>query len=320
VASVGVGGIVTTPVYLLTSLAQTASGARVMAQMEVTPQLDKWSFSLGGALTFAGPSPTFGSPMSAGLVVNGTDWVDSTDKSSCGEAPLPAKPAIGVFDDPNNPTSPTALDTVINSLGKPQNYIGAHAAPDVENVFTALGGTNEAGGLADLTNTIKDMTQNGSGVYYNASDPAYGGTVSNFDLGHFDSGGNCARPAINFIDGNAIMGPQSGCGLLVVTGNLEFHGDYNWKGLILIIGKGSATFNGGGNGQVTGAVFIANLNGPIVNGVQTLGSPTANYAGGGGNAIQYDHCNAENMLAKVPHQNFPSKLPTKIISLRYLDY
>ncbi len=73
--------------------------------------------------------------------------------------------------------------------------------------------------------------------------------------------------------------------------------------------------NGGGNGQVTGAVFLANTSA----GGTTLGSPNANWSGGGGNGIQYDHCWAENMLAKIPFTPQLSPGSLDVISLRFLD-
>ena len=42
----------------------------------------------------------------------------------------------------------------------------------------------------------------------------------------------------------------SGSGILLVEGNLTMSGTPNFNGLILVIGKGSVTKNGGGNGTL----------------------------------------------------------------------
>ena len=106
--------------------------------------------------------------------------------------------------------------------------------------------------------------------------------------------GTAANPAINVVYGNFSMGPTTGYGILVVTGTLTISGNYGWNGLILVIGSGASVMSGGGNGQIVGAVYVANTSG------NTFGSPTASWNGGGGNGIQYDHCWADYMLGKIP--------------------
>jgi len=46
----------------------------------------------------------------------------------------------------------------------------------------------------------------------------------------------------------------SGCGLLLVEGDVEFHGDFTWYGAILI--KGALHLTGGGTKQVTGGIVV----------------------------------------------------------------
>jgi Tfp pilus assembly protein PilX len=50
-----------------------------------------------------------------------------------------------------------------------------------------------------------------------------------------------------------LTGGSSGCGLLLVNGNLEVEGGFSWYGLVLA--TGSITFLGGGEKNVTGAVM-----------------------------------------------------------------
>jgi hypothetical protein len=48
-------------------------------------------------------------------------------------------------------------------------------------------------------------------------------------------------------------GGTSGCGILIVDGDLELNGGFQWNGIV--IASGSITFSGGGNKNVTGGVL-----------------------------------------------------------------
>jgi hypothetical protein len=88
------------------------------------------------------------------------------------------------------------------------------------------------------------------------------------------------------------LGPNTGYGLLVVTGNFHYQGNSGWKGIILVIGDGTTTFdgNGGGNGEFDGAVFVATTR--DASGTQLANFGTANYdiSGGGGNGVYFNSC------------------------------
>jgi hypothetical protein len=278
-------------VYMLTALAVThnGSGARAMAQME-TDVRPPWEFKLGGALTLAGPSPTFGSPNSNIFPINGND------ANSCAQTTYPPMPAIGVYDDPNNPTSPTAQEDVIDGLGKPKNYIGAQSSPDIENVFDSIG--TDPSQLNALVTDIASQpgTTNVTGPATSIPNP-----------------GTAANPTTTVVNGDlTLSGNPSGYGVLVVTGNLTLNGDFTWHGVILVIGNAVVNNQGGGNGQITGAVYVANTNG------SNLGTPTFNWNGGGGNGIQYDHCWADNLLNKYPPT--PSTKSMQVLSSRMLQF
>jgi hypothetical protein len=305
-AQIGPGSSTLSNVYLLTSLAQTPSGARAMAQMEVAVIYDQFSLSLGGALTLAGPSPVFATPHSMPFQMIGNDCptCGTPPASGCNTTPLPSKPAIGVYDNPNNPTDPTAVSSVISSLAKPNNYIGVHSAPDVENAYASL---------QDLTPQSLTAFVNTVCAVANSQGTQYGSNPSSINLG------SPSNPAINCVQGDYTMGPTTGYGILLVTGTLYFHGNYGWNGLILVIGNGASIMDGGGNGQITGAVFVADTNGGTPPG-SALGSPNVSWAGGGGNGIQYDHCWADDMLAKIPYTPAYSHKALQVVSLRTLEY
>jgi len=293
------------PVYTLTSLAQTVSGSRKMTQMEVAAQ-PPGNFGLGGALTLIGPNPTFGTPHSNNFQMIGTDCPTcGTPPSNCDTSQTyPAKPAIGIVD-PTGATNPSAVQTVINSLAKPQNYIGINSAPDVENAnlnFTAQE-------LDSLVAAACGVAQT-NGTQYCASNAPTGcvGPAPNSV-----SLGTTTNPVIDCIQGDFTMGPSTGYGILVVTGQLSFHGNYGWNGLVLVIGSGASVMSGGGNGQIVGSVFVANTAGGTLNPVNV------SWNGGGGNGIQYDHCWADNMLSLIPFSQ-PSPNAMKVLSQRMLEY
>jgi len=51
-----------------------------------------------------------------------------------------------------------------------------------------------------------------------------------------------------------LTGESSGCGILLVEGDLAVHGGFQWYGVIMV--TGSLTFSGGGGKNVTGAVLV----------------------------------------------------------------
>ena len=67
--------------------------------------------------------------------------------------------------------------------------------------------------------------------------------------------GTDANPMLTFVDGDVDL--TGGAGLLIVTGNLTMNGNPSFKGLILVLGEGSLSRDGGGNAEILGAIVIA---------------------------------------------------------------
>ncbi|HET7215800.1 MAG TPA: hypothetical protein VFL79_19580, partial [Terriglobia bacterium] len=322
------------PVYMLTSLAVTKTGARAMAQMEVgvTPPT---KFQLGGALTLAGANPNFSTPNSAGFVVNGNDAAAAAsatnpEPSTCNGKAGVALPSIGVADSIaqscvangtfvnkcgqtvqcNGSIDPcTGLPTPNSSgLGKPDNYIGVSGtAPDVQVVPGANPDPSQ------LTQTVNDI-YNQPGT--NLVGPTFATCTNSASntCGSFTNANLPASSATNLqttvVNGNlTISGSTSGYGVLVVTGNLILNGDFTWHGLVLVIGAALTTENGGGQGQITGSMYVGNTSGA---------ASTFTWNGGGGNGIQYDHCWADDLLSKFPPN--ASDQPLQVLSTRMLEY
>jgi len=289
-------------IYNLTSLAVTKSGARTMMQMEATTPVAGWA-SLG-ALTIDGPAdPSILFPNSQPFVIHGAD------NNSCAETAEPVHPAIAAYDDPNSPTDVSSVDTIIDALPRPDHYTGAGGTPSVVNVFGGLGET--LGTPTGLKSYIDAIHGQATDTYGN--DPSIG----SLNLG---SSGN---PAINYVDGDlTLQGNHTGYGILVVTGTLHFGGNFTWYGTVLTVGDGIVEFSGGGNGQIVGTMLAAKIwdNHTSKNLLQTNGSPSFSWNGGGGNGILYDHCWATNQMNKIHYVAPPTTRPLKVLSLRTLAY
>jgi hypothetical protein len=288
-------------VYLVTVMSQTKSGARAMAQAELaTPVL---GLSFPGALTLAGPSPDIGTfPNSNPYYINGTD------QNSCGETAHPTLPAIGGYDDPNADPPTTSVDDIIDALPRPDHYIGTGGTPSVVNVFSSLG---EVMGTPTGLKALIDAVAAAPGAH------VYGNNPGSIALG------SAASPVVDYVDGNVTLnGNTSGYGVLVVNGTLTFGGNFVWNGIVLVVGNGHIDFNGGGNGQINGSVFVAKIwdDWTTKNLLTENGSPKFDWNGGGGNGIYYDHCLVENYLTMIPFTPPPSTKPLKILSSRTVTY
>lgn len=314
------GGTYYAPVYLITSLGYSPAGARSMVQIEAAPAIR--ALSLPGALTLDGPTPNFGAPNSVNFQISGVDNPNggvstAPAPAGCDTTPSPSRPSIGVYDDPNAPTSPSSVTTVLTDIpaGRTSNYPGLQASPDVQNVYAALGdqGTTPSG-MDSIVSEVSAMS--GAHVYTGNQ------TDSTIYLGSLSSATPpVLTPAIDVVNGNLdFNGNTSGYGILVVTGVLTFRGNFTWNGIVLAIGQGDIEFAGGGNGTINGSVMIAKTKDSSGNELTNLGTPTLNWAGGGGNGIYYDHCYADGLLSMIPMTVPASAKPLTILSIKTLTY
>ena len=102
-------------------------------------------------------------------------------------------------------------------------------------------------------------------------------------------GANNPNGLLTFVDGDFVLGPGSptGQGLLIVTGTLTLNGNFQWNGVIMVLGTGTVLRSGGGHGNIYGAMFVANFpqTGPDTD---VFGAPTFDTSGGGTANIQYN--------------------------------
>jgi hypothetical protein len=251
------------PVYELTALAVTSRGTRRMMQTELTQ--DSLKITFPGALTLDGTGDVMSGPNSNPYNVQGADT------AGCGGvATGTTVPAIAVNDTADKTTVIAGIPS--NRQG---NYTGSAAAPDVA-VSTMPTSYQTVAGLNSLLLTIKQ----------NVTQPVLTGSQTSLSAAYLGSSGN---PQIIYVDGDlSLTGNATGYGLLVVTGTFSPGGDVGWNGIVMVVGKGIITGNGGGNNGYTGAVMAAQTVNPSTGvPLATLGAATYNWSGGGGNGIYY---------------------------------
>ena len=95
--------------------------------------------------------------------------------------------------------------------------------------------------------------------------------------------GSSNSPAFTFVDGDCVL--DGGAGLLIVTGKLELNGNPSFDGLILVLGNGTLNRDGGGNGNIYGAITVAKFD---QNGNGGFLAPSFTTNGAGTSTIQYD--------------------------------
>jgi hypothetical protein len=126
-------------------------------------------------------------------------------------------------------------------------YTGAAATPDVADVSGSYPSSlRTPSGLNAFVQTIiqnADVTINGSAGGSNLT--PLGMTSSN--------------PLTVVINGDLDLNGwhNTGYGLLLVTGNLDYDPDASWQGIIMVIGKGTVTGSHSGSGEIDGAFFVA---------------------------------------------------------------
>jgi hypothetical protein len=195
------------------------------------------------AITLLGPSPSFSGGQS-----NPKEYIGE-DCGGSGEPGLYA-PLVGAV-------GAEATTTVEADIGTDPHYVsGPHVGDET---------------FADLSNT-GEPTMISAG--YDAINPEWTDCQSLHDIVEeiravadmVCTGDDCTLPAPSparsvFVDGDYSLN-EDGEGLLLVTGDLTTHGGISWSGMILVIGTGSYTRNGGGEGTINGAIVAANIAGP----------------------------------------------------------
>lgn len=91
-----------------------------------------------------------------------------------------------------------------------------------------------------------------------------------------------------FVDGDLTLGPgnPTGQGTLIVTGKLTLDGNFQFNGVIMVLGTGEVYRSGGGHGDIFGALFVAKFASAGMD-TDQFGAPVFDTSGGGTSNIQY---------------------------------
>jgi Tfp pilus assembly protein PilX len=290
----------------ITALAVLPNGSEKLMQYLVAPQTYNMNFP--SAVTLAGSVGNFAGASSNPYHINGADGSGGAPAVPGCTPNGPTKDAIGVTN---------AASAAVVTAGIPGNrtshYTGlSGATPDVATV----GLNSTLSTPSSLDQLVQSIRNNADAVIPNppnAPNVNNSGTTYNFGGPGWPAGMSASNPQTVYVDGSFDLGPNTGYGLLVVTGNFSYHGNSGWNGVILVIGDGTTTFlgNGGGSGQFNGAIFAATTRDASGNQLASLGTVNFDITGGGGNGIYYDHCWVNNV----------QKPPTyKVLSFKEVPY
>ncbi len=283
------------PVYRLTSLAVLPSGAKRLLLYEVAG-VSLLPLNFPSALTLDGPGANYNGPSSSVFAIDGDDHA-ATSSGACGTANQPAVPAIGDVTNAGN-----TFQYGNGGNNRSGNYTGAGASPSTSNISTTLATVFQTvTGLDNLVSTIQANANNVIAGPSGCMPAAAWGTLAN--------------PTITVITGQqngnlTCSGSNTGYGILVVTGSLNFGGNVGWNGVILVIGQGTISNSGGGSNSYNGAMLVAKTRDANGNLLPTLGSPNVDWSGGGGNGIVYDTCWISKAASLGGNQ------PLKVLSFR----
>ena len=199
------------------------------------------------------------SPIAFDSGSSGAKWYSGVDRAGV----EPQRPAFAV--------SPCDEDDAIAGIKKPDTVVDPEIGILGDDDTTA--GTVETPSFLDSADraraylTSLQRKAEATGRYFS------GTTTVNDSIN---------SPIFTFVDGDCTL--YGGSGVLVVTGTLTMQGNIDFRGIILVLGKGQLIRNGGGNGDIFGGITIAAFN-------RTGGgftAPSFHTNGGGNSTIQYD--------------------------------
>lgn len=268
-------------------------GARKQLEMLVTrTNLD---FEAPATLTLRGADDCSAASLTFGSGSSNSKEYKGVDASTPPESPRPAFA-----------TTACGYDEVVSGTSKPEAVIGSAQVGILDN-GTAAGSLSsepvDTPGFLQTANKTRQYVDELEGVARSQGryfKPASGSSTT-------VNSGTSANPVLTFVDGNCEL--EGGAGMLIVTGTLTMSGNPSFDGVILVLGGGVVTRNGGGSGTVNGAMVVARFartwpaaddDPAIDNNIEyPFLAPTFNTDGGGNSTMQYSSSavtNALNML------------------------
>jgi len=234
----------------------TGYGPRA-AQKQIQMLLSRFAFDFSAVSTITlrsaddGSVVSFAAGNSAVYLYSGFDNAGGQDL-----------PAFGVTSTPDY--------NYVTSLGLPSfQTVGSPAAIQKVDVSALPIWLQTADATRALVIGMRTVALNDNRYFTTATPPTDFGTTS--------------RPSITFIDGDGVLPPGGGAGLLVVTGALTIDGSALYDGLILVLGSGQLIRTGGGASTTLGSILVARFGSS-----GNFLAPTFNSNGSGTSTIQYD--------------------------------
>ena len=228
-----------------------------------------------------GTAPTFDTGSSGSKIYTGMDRTDA-------EGQLPTIAVTGddvpeiynVLSGKLDTVTAPRLGVLDNSTVPAGTTVETTSAPTPDFLMTA-------DAARELLDDLQDSAESVERYFKPASGSAY--TISS---------ANTSPTKITFVDGNCDL--DGGSGLLVVTGTLVMDGNPNFDGVILVLGGGTVVRDGGGSGNVYGAMIVARFD---RYGTGNFLAPSFTTSGGGDSRMQYDSvavAQAMSALSAVP--------------------
>lgn len=219
-------------------------------------------------------------PLPGALILPGPGVSFQGGTSSSSEVDGEEKSAVAL-------TSDAARSSVISnltSIGRINNYTcnpSQTGSPCINNEAATIDPAwNSASGIEKLYNTLMSMADVVTGT-------TTGATATTTTLTTAQVGTTSNRKVV-VVNGNAVLDNLDGAGILIVTGQLTLRNNFNYHGVIMCIGQGNLLRDGGGNGDIEGAILVARTRDASNNLLTTLGNPTYNASGGGNTDIEYE--------------------------------
>lgn len=280
-------------VFTITALAVTPSNSRRMVQYTIAPN----SFAAAvptfpAALTLDGNGVTF-TPPSNGNNGNGNGndgggggvggggqnsgsgfQISGIDSSVQGNSS--GVPAIGYI----NPNDYSNSNSGLSVAAASSNFTSPSGVPNVALLSPATQGSN---GLSSSMLTPGGLDAIVQSIAANA-DAVLTGPLTQSDANNLmPSGMSATNPVVVVVNGDFTFNSwhNTGYGVLVVTGQLRYDPDATWDGIIMVIGKGAFVSNQNGQGQINGAMLIANTRDSLGNLLSALGPASFTQTGGG---------------------------------------
>ena len=156
---------------------------------------------------------------------------------SCGADNKPGIATTKPDTEPITFTPPSLLGT--NVIGTPDNVSYSNTNMDVQSIVDSFKGS------ADFTHTVSNATHTGMNwgtpiPGMTQQDPSF---CSCNNIVYYDTQGTDIK----------LSGGTSGCGILLVDGDLNMNGDFSWHGIVIV--TGSVIFLGGGDKNITGVLI-----------------------------------------------------------------